>query len=39
MPLIPLVNCVHIVWCVGKDLEQLERLQMNVTSVTYQRKV
>lgn len=39
MPLIPLVNCVHIVSCVGKDLHQLERLQMNVTSVTHERKV
>lgn len=39
MPLIQLVNCVHIVSCVGKDMEQLERLQMNVTSVTYQKKV
>jgi len=39
MPLIHLVNCVHVVSYIGKDTEQLERLQMNVTSVTYAKKV
>lgn len=32
-------SCAHIVSYVRKDVEQLERLQMNVRRVTYEKKV